>query len=85
MLQSRMQMMAFILRPSRPMFFTQQMRTFAAFDRLNAMQVHNQTLLPFTPNYLWDNPGAKRDRKRIGRGPGSGLGKTAGKGNKGQG
>ena len=29
-------------------------------------------------------PGAKRSRKRIGRGPGSGTGKTAGKGHKGQ-
>ncbi len=29
-------------------------------------------------------PGAKRKRKRVGRGPGSGLGKTAGKGQKGQ-
>jgi large subunit ribosomal protein L15 len=29
-------------------------------------------------------PGAKRRRKKIGRGPGSGHGKTAGKGNKGQ-
>ena len=29
-------------------------------------------------------PGAKRGRKRVGRGPGSGLGKTAGKGHKGQ-
>jgi large subunit ribosomal protein L15 len=29
-------------------------------------------------------PGAKRGRKRIGRGPGSGTGKTAGKGHKGQ-
>ena len=28
--------------------------------------------------------GANRDRKRIGRGPGSGWGKTAGRGNKGQ-
>ncbi len=28
--------------------------------------------------------GSKRNRKRIGRGPGSGLGKTAGRGNKGQ-
>ena len=28
-------------------------------------------------------PGAKRDRKRVGRGPGSGNGKTAGRGNKG--
>ncbi len=28
--------------------------------------------------------GAKRQRKRVGRGPGSGLGKTAGRGHKGQ-
>jgi large subunit ribosomal protein L15 len=29
-------------------------------------------------------PGAKRSRRRVGRGPGSGAGKTAGKGHKGQ-
>jgi large subunit ribosomal protein L15 len=29
-------------------------------------------------------PGAVRERKRVGRGPGSGLGKTAGRGEKGQ-
>ena len=29
-------------------------------------------------------PGAKRTRKRVGRGPGSGNGKTAGRGHKGQ-
>ena len=29
-------------------------------------------------------PGSHRDRKRIGRGPGSGTGKTAGRGGKGQ-
>jgi large subunit ribosomal protein L15 len=29
-------------------------------------------------------PGARRPRRRIGRGPGSGLGKTAGRGHKGQ-
>ena len=28
-------------------------------------------------------PGSNRDRKRLGRGPGSGTGKTSGKGNKG--
>ena len=28
-------------------------------------------------------PGSRKDRKRIGRGPGSGLGKTSGKGHKG--
>ncbi|OAB56095.1 50S ribosomal protein L15 [Phormidium willei BDU 130791] len=34
-------------------------------------------------NELADNPGARKARKRIGRGIGSGLGKTAGKGHKG--
>jgi large subunit ribosomal protein L15 len=29
-------------------------------------------------------PGSKKNRKRVGRGPGTGLGKTAGKGHKGQ-
>jgi large subunit ribosomal protein L15 len=35
-------------------------------------------------NQLSDRPGATRARKRLGRGVGSGLGKTAGKGTKGQ-
>ena len=35
-------------------------------------------------NEIADNPGAKRARKRVGRGIGSGLGKTAGRGGKGQ-
>ena len=35
-------------------------------------------------NELRDNPGAARPRKRVGRGPGSGTGKTAGRGHKGQ-
>lgn len=33
---------------------------------------------------LAPNPGAKQERKRLGRGLGSGLGKTSGKGHKGQ-
>jgi len=33
---------------------------------------------------LRDNPGATRPKKRIGRGPGSGMGKTGGRGIKGQ-
>lgn len=32
---------------------------------------------------LKPNPGSRRDSKRLGRGPGSGLGKTGGKGHKG--
>jgi large subunit ribosomal protein L15 len=35
-------------------------------------------------NDLADNPGARRARKRVGRGIGSGSGKTAGRGHKGQ-
>jgi len=35
-------------------------------------------------NELRDNPGARTARKRLGRGTGSGLGKTSGKGHKGQ-
>lgn len=35
-------------------------------------------------NELKPNEGATQKRKRVGRGPGSGLGKTAGRGHKGQ-
>lgn len=35
-------------------------------------------------NELRDNPGATKKPKRVGRGPGSGMGKTAGRGIKGQ-
>ncbi len=35
-------------------------------------------------NQISDNAGARHDRKRVGRGIGSGLGKTAGRGVKGQ-
>jgi large subunit ribosomal protein L15 len=35
-------------------------------------------------NEIADNPGARKDRKRIGRGLGSGKGKTGGRGGKGQ-
>jgi large subunit ribosomal protein L15 len=35
-------------------------------------------------NQLSDNPAARTDRKRIGRGIGSGTGKTSGRGHKGQ-
>ena len=37
-----------------------------------------------TLNTLQPNSGAKSDRKRVGRGIGSGLGKTGGRGHKGQ-
>ena len=40
--------------------------------------------LALAPNTVWDNPGASRRRKRVGRGPGSGKGKTCGRGIKGK-
>ncbi len=45
----------------------------AATDRVERIGLHN--LVPA--------PGSHRNRKRIGRGPGSGTGKTSGKGHKG--
>ena len=40
--------------------------------------------MPMDLGDLVPNPGANKDRKRVGRGHGSGKGKTAGKGSKGQ-
>jgi len=40
--------------------------------------------MPMDLSDLVPNPGSNKDRKRVGRGPGSGKGKTAGKGSKGQ-
>ena len=42
-------------------------------------------MLPFNIQNLHDNPGATKNSKQLGRGPGSGKGKTAGRGTKGQG
>lgn len=44
----------------------------------------NDTFEKLNLSNLRPAPGSHRDRKRIGRGPGSGTGKTAGKGHKGQ-
>src|SRR5919106_5564589 len=40
--------------------------------------------MPLTLDDLRGGPGAHKDRKRVGRGHGSGQGKTAGRGTKGQ-
>ena len=40
--------------------------------------------VPVRLNTVANNPGATRPKKRVGRGPGSGKGKTAGRGHKGQ-
>ena len=40
--------------------------------------------MTFKINELRDNPGARKGRVRVGRGIGSGLGKTSGRGQKGQ-
>lgn len=42
-----------------------------------------ETYIPVTETNLCGVQGAKKRRKRVGRGPGSGLGKTSGKGHKG--
>eukprot|EP00343_Euplotes_focardii_P008512 CAMPEP_0205822064 /NCGR_PEP_ID=MMETSP0206-20130828/10841_1 /ASSEMBLY_ACC=CAM_ASM_000279 /TAXON_ID=36767 /ORGANISM="Euplotes focardii, Strain TN1" /LENGTH=273 /DNA_ID=CAMNT_0053118017 /DNA_START=167 /DNA_END=988 /DNA_ORIENTATION=+ len=41
-------------------------------------------MLPVTPNNLWDNPGARKRKTVVGRGPGAGKGKTCGRGHNGQ-
>lgn len=38
--------------------------------------LRNTEYLPMTPNNLWDIEGARRKRLIVGRGPGSGHGKT---------
>ena len=57
------------------------LRTCPLLDR----QERTSLLAPFTVNSLWDNAGARPHRVRVGRGPGSGLGKQCGDGKKGQG
>lgn len=39
--------------------------------------------VPVKENTICDNRGARKKFKRVGRGPGSGVGKTSGKGHKG--
>lgn len=53
-------------------------------ERKNKVPTHRDQFLPFTMNNIWDNPGAKKVARRLGRGVGSSKGKTAGKGTKGQ-
>jgi len=45
---------------------------------------YTDELKPFTINNLWANEGSRKIAKRLGRGPGSGKGKTSGRGHKGQ-
>ena len=35
---------------------------------------HKDRLLPFTPNTIWDNQGARKSKRRIGRGIGCSKG-----------
>ena len=41
---------------------------------LNGEMVKERKFLDFTPNTIWDMPGARRIPKRVGRGQGSGKG-----------
>lgn len=52
-------------------------------ERLDSVPTHRDEFLPFTFNNIWDNPGAKKKKRRIGRGPSSTKGKTAGRGENG--
>jgi large subunit ribosomal protein L15 len=68
-----------------PMFKTNwNIMPLASLQRMGFSSAPGAAWIPFNANNISDNDGARRDRKRIGRGPGSGLGKTAGKGHKGQ-
>lgn len=62
-------------------------RHFSSVNSAVALQFleepHADRLL--TLHSIHDNKGARKKRKRVGRGPGSGLGKTCGKGHKGAG
>ena len=51
----------------------------------NTLKNEMDEYIPLKENTICDNKGARQKRKRVGRGPGSGYGKTAGKGHKGQG
>jgi sorting nexin-8 len=51
------------------------------FARLSLQQTRNASIL----GSLANNPGAIHKKKRVGRGPSSGHGKTSGRGHKGQG
>jgi large subunit ribosomal protein L15 len=55
------------------MMMPMQFRTLVT-NKLQLQQEVSGELLPFTINNIWDNPGARRMRKRVGRGPGSGVG-----------
>ena len=46
----------------------------------NQITSESLNLKPFTINNLWNNPGSRKDKKRLGRGNGSGTGKTSGRG-----
>ena len=41
---------------------------------LSAQTSRDKVFLEFTPHTVWDNPGARRQKKKLGRGPGSGKG-----------
>jgi len=56
----------------------------AAFSTAAASQANTEYVEVLKLNMLENNPGARRQKKRVGRGVGSGRGKTSGRGHKGQ-
>lgn len=59
---------------------TSSLRRFSAVSSASFVPSYEP---PLRLNNIGPNPGATRDRKRVGRGDGSGTGKTCGKGHKG--
>lgn len=55
------------------------------YEETKLKETHNFKYIEVMAHTISGNPGSKKKRKRVGRGPGSNLGKTCGKGHKGQG
>lgn len=54
------------------------------FSKQNYLPLQQKESLPLVRlNTICDNPGARKKRKKVGRGPGNGRGKTSGRGHKG--
>lgn len=63
---------------------TMQVQNYLTAERKAKVPTHRNEFYPFAMNSIWDNPGAKKKKRILGRGPGSTKGKTAGRGTKGQ-
>ena len=64
--------------------FLEQFRCMSIATATSSRSRSDEMLAEVTLNTLWDNPGALKAKRRVGRGVGSGRGKTCGRGHKGQ-